>query len=66
MKSDLKKIFINEIYKKPPRKNYPNNKLIKNLIDEKWPIDLADKIDYKVSNIKGYRYIFVITDNFSK
>ena len=29
-------------------------------------IDLADMIDYKISNNKGYRYIFIIIDNFSK
>ena len=37
-----------------------------NHIDEIWKIDLADMIDYKMSNNKGYRYIFVIIDNFSK
>ena len=31
-----------------------------------WSIDLADMIDYKYSNNKGYRYIFVIFDDFSK
>ena len=30
-----------------------------------WSIDLADFSDYKTSN-KGFRYIFVIIDNFSK
>ena len=29
-------------------------------------IDLADMIDYKNSNNKGYRYIFITFDNFSK
>ena len=31
-----------------------------------WSIDLADMVDYKISNNKGFRYIFVIIDNFSK
>ena len=65
-KRDLIKIFIDEIYSKPPMRNYPTNKIICNYIDEIWSIDLADMIDYKNSNNKGFRYIFVITDKFSK
>ena len=63
---DLIKIFVDEIYSKPPRKNYPTNKIVYNHIDEIWSIDLADMIDYKISNNKGFRYIFIIIDNFSK
>ena len=63
---DLTKIFIDEIYSKPPKKNYPTNKIIYNHIDEIWSIDLADMIDYKTSNNKGFRYIFIVIDNFSK
>ena len=66
VKKDLTAIFINEIYSKAPMKNYPTKKLVYNIIDEIWSIDLVDKIDYKISNNKGYRYIFVIIDNFSK
>ena len=66
MKKDLTKIFIDEIYSTPPRKNYPTNKITYNHIDEIWSIDLADMIDYKFSNNKGYRYIFIIIDNFTK
>ena len=66
IKKDLAKIFIDEIYSKPPKKNYPTNKIVYNHIDEIWSIDLADMIDYKTSNNKGYRYIFIIIDNFSK
>ena len=66
IKKDLTKIFIEEIYSKPPQKNYPTNKIVYNHIDEIWSIDLADMIDYKISNNKGYRYIFIIIDNFSK
>ena len=47
-------------------RNYPTNKIIYNNIDQIWSIDLVDMIDYKISNNKGYRYIFVIIDNFSK
>ena len=66
VKRDLTKIFIDEIYSKPPRKNYPTNKIVYNHIDEIWSIDLADFSDYKISNNKGYRYIFIIIDNFLK
>ena len=66
MKNDLTKTFINEICSTPPRKNYPTNKKLYNHIDEIWSIDLADMIDYKISNNKGFRYIFVIKDNYSK
>ena len=66
IKRDLTKIFIDEIYSSPPRKNYPTNKIIYNHTDEIWSIDLADMIDYKISNNKGYRYIFIVIDNFSK
>ena len=63
---DLIKIFVDEIYSKPPRKNYPTNKIVYNSVDEIWSIDLADFSDYKTSNNKGFRYIFVIIDNYSK
>ena len=66
VKKDFKKIFINEIYSSPPRKNYPTNKVVYNHIDEIWSIDLADFSDYKTSNNEGLRYIIVIIDNFSK
>ena len=55
MKKDLTKILIDEIYSKPPRKNYPTNKIVYHYIDEIWSIDLADMIDYKISNNKGFR-----------
>ena len=66
MKKDLTKMFIDEIYSKQPRRNHPTNKIIYNHINEIWSIDLADKINYKISNNKGFRYIFIIIDNFSK
>ena len=63
---DITETFIDEIYSKAPKKNYETNKIIYNHTDEIWSIDLADMIDYKISNNKGYRYIFIIIDNFSK
>ena len=66
MKRDLTKIFVDEIYSKPPLRNYSTNKIVYKNIDEIWSIDLADFSDYKISNNKGYRYIFIVIDNFSK
>ena len=65
IKRDLNKIFIDEIYSSPPRKNYPTNKIAYDHIDEIWSIELADMIDYKISNNKGFRYIFIIIANYS-
>ena len=55
VKRDLTKIFVDEIYSSPPKKNYPTNNILYNNIDEIWSIDLADMIDYKTSNNKGFR-----------
>ena len=63
---DLIKIFVDDIYSSLPRKNYPTNKVVYNHIDEIWSIDLADFSDYKTSNYEGFRYVFVIIDNYSK
>ena len=54
LKKNNIKIFIDEIYNKPPIKKYPTNKIVYNHIDEKWSIDLADKIVYKNSNNRGF------------
>ena len=35
-------------------------------IDEIWSIDLMDMSDCKISNNKNFRYMFIISDNFSK
>ena len=66
MQRYITKSFIDEIYSKPPKRNYETNKIIYNHIDEIWSIDLADFSDYKTSNNKGFRHIFIIIDKFSK
>ena len=66
VEKDLIKVFIDENYSEPPRKNYPNSEILYNHIDEIWSIDLVDMVDYKSSNKKGCRYIFIINDNFTK
>ena len=63
-KKDLIRVFIDEIYSKPPIKKNPTKKILYNHIDEIRSIDLADMIDYKTSKNKGFRYIFIIIDNF--
>ena len=60
------KIFINEIYSKPPKKNYITNKTDVYYIDDIWSLDILDLKDYGPENNRGYRYILVIIDNFSK
>ena len=65
-KRDLIKYFFIERYSKHPKKHYETNKKIYNHIDEIWSIVFADFSDYKTSNKKGFRNIFIIVDNFSK
>ena len=60
------KIFINEIYSKPPKKNYFTNKTDVYYIDDIWSLDILDLKDYGPENNRGYRYILVTIDNFSK
>ena len=41
MKKDNIKIFIDAIYSKAPKKVYETNKIIYNLINQTWSIDLG-------------------------
>ena len=40
------KIFINEIYSKPPKRNYATNKTDVYFIDDTWSLDILDLKDY--------------------
>ena len=60
------KMFIDDLYSKPPLKKYETNKIIYIHIDELGSIDSSDFSDYKTSNNRRYRYVFFIIDNFSK
>ena len=60
------KIFINEIYSKPPKKNYATNKTDVYYIDDTWSLDILDLKGYDLENNRGYRYVLVTIDNFSK
>ena len=59
-------MFINEIYSKPPKKYYPTNKTDVYHIDEIWSLGILDLKDYGPENYRGYRYVLVIIDHFSK
>ena len=60
------KNFINEIYSKPPKKNYATNKTDVYHINDIWSLDILDIKDYGPENNRGYRYVLVVIDNFSK
>ena len=60
------KLFINEIYSKPPKRNYATNKTDVYHIDDIWSLDILDLKDYGPENNRGYRYVLVVIDNFSK
>ena len=51
------KIFIHEIYSKPPKKNCAKNKTDVYHSDDIWSLDILDLKDYGPENIKGYRYV---------
>ena len=60
------KIFINEAYSKGSGKSYPTNKTDVYHTDDTWSLDILDLEDYGPKNKRGYRYVLVIIDNFSK
>ena len=47
------KIFINEIYSKPPKRNYATNKTDVYFIDDIWSLDVLDIKDYGTENNRG-------------
>ena len=58
--------IINEIYSKPPKKNYVTNKTDVYHLDDIWSLDILDLKDYGPENYRGYNYVLVIRDTFSK
>ena len=60
------KIFINEIYRKGPKRNFLTNRTDVYHFDDIWSLDILDLTDYGPKNNRGYRYVLVIIDNFSK
>ena len=63
---DSESIFIDEIYSKPPKKNYATNKTDVYHIDDFWSLDILDLKDNGPENIRRYRYILGEVDDFSK
>ena len=59
------KRFIDEIYSKPPKKNYPTYKTDAYHFDDIWSLDILDLKDYGPENIRKYRCVSVIIDKFS-
>ena len=60
------KKFINEIYSKPPKKNYATNKTDVYHINDIWSFDILDLKDYVPKNNTGFRFVLVIVNIFSK
>ena len=60
------KFFTDEIYSKPPKKIYATNKTDVYHIDDISSVDILDLQDYGPENIRGYRYVLVVIDNFSE
>ena len=60
------KKFINEIFSKGPKKYYATNKTDVYHVDDTWSLDILDLKVYGPENNRGYRYVLVIRDNFSK
>ena len=60
------KTFINEIYSRGPKKIYDTNKTNVYNIHDIWSLDILDLKDYGPENNRGYRYVLVIIDSFSK
>ena len=59
-------MFIDEVYSKPPIKNYNTNKTDIYHIDDIWSLDILDLKDYGPGKNRKYRYVLVILENFSK
>ena len=60
------KMFINELYSKPPLGYYATNKSDVYHIEDTWSLDILDLKDYGLENNRSYRYVLDITDIFSK
>ena len=60
------KIFINEIYSKPSKKNHATNKTGVCHFDDICSLKILDLKDYGSEKDRRYRYVLVIIDNFSK
>ena len=57
MTQKWKKNFINEIYRKAPKKNYITNKADVYYTDNIWSLGILELKDYAPENNRGYRYV---------
>ena len=64
MTKKTNKIFINEIYSKPPKNDYTRNKTNVRHIDDVWSLVILDLKDYRPEKFRGYRYALLAIDNF--
>lgn len=64
MKENIKETIVNELHK-PARKNYRRRKTVVKGLNDLWQADLVEMIPYAKMN-KGFRYILVVIDAFSK
>ena len=60
------KNFIHENYSKQPKKIFNTNKTDIYHIDNNWNLDILDLKDHGSEINKGYGYVLVVIDNFSK
>ena len=60
------KIFKNEIYSRPPKKNYLTNKDDIYHIDDICSLDILDLEEFNPESNTGYRYVLIIIEKFSK
>ena len=58
------KVFINEIYSKPPEKNYATIKTDFYHTDDIWSLDILDLKDYGTENKRKNRKVLVVNGNF--
>ena len=60
------KYFLYEIYSKPPKRYYPTNKTDVYHFDDVWSLDILDLKNYGPENNRGFIFVLVIKDKFSK
>ena len=60
------KKFIDEIYSKGPKEDYITNKIDVYHFDDIWSLDILDRKVYGPQNFRGYRFVLVVVDKFSK
>ena len=54
------KIFIDEIFSKPTRKNISTKETDVYHIDDIWSLDILDLKDYAPENNRNYRYVLIV------